>query len=242
MSDEQEDGPDPFEAQMNRGAEMRRLRELAEAAEREAAETPDDSFSGQDKSDPETGSLQYSSFLSHQSYFDDLKHVDYPSITYDVRLPPPTSEPGPPSSQVTIRQEKALGKGGICWDAAFILGEFMAARVAASPNPTSRTPLSFLELGAGTGLTSIFLARALHHAAIASSITTTDLPELLPLLSSNCSSNPPSPTPTASRCSLTPAVLTWGEDDAKFSSSAFDFVIGADIVASLYERARPHMC
>ena len=108
---------------MERGARLRLLREMERAAEAEAAEEELDEETGEDggegckdKVNEDDGSLIYSSFLNHQRYYDDLKHVDYKAIEYDFGE-------GDRAVKVKIRQDKRLGKGGLCWDAAFCLVE-----------------------------------------------------------------------------------------------------------------------
>ena len=86
----------------------------------------------------------YDSFLHHQKYYDDLKHVDYPTIVYSI----PES-----GGNVRIRQEKGLGKGGLVWDAAFVLAEYMGREIVAKSAGRGGGAVNIIELGAGTGLT-----------------------------------------------------------------------------------------
>ena len=222
------DSPPP-PSSMDRGAHLRQLRALAAAAEAEAADTEDPTYSNLDLVDPETGSLLYDSYLAHQSYYDDLKHVDHPSITYSL------SASKFPGETVVIAQDKSLGKGGLCWDAAFVLAEHLAAEIERKEVERVK-PVRVVELGAGTGVAGIYLFRHLSLAGIPSEVTVTDLPALLPLLSGNAaaaaaassSSLPP-------LSSLTASPLAWGSDDEAFAARGeSDYVIGADIVASLY--------
>lgn len=53
--------------------------------------------------------LKYESYLRHQRYYDDLKHVDCQFIEYDLS----GQDKGRPSRSVLIEQDKSLGKGGL---------------------------------------------------------------------------------------------------------------------------------
>ena len=115
--------------------------------------------------------LAYDSFLDNQRYYDDLKHVDCHFIYYE-------------RSNLIIEQDKTLGKGGLCWDAAFILAEYLVA-TAATMSKTTTTRI--IELGSGTGLCGLMLAKSLLMTKKTPDcqFTVTDLPELLPLLERN---------------------------------------------------------
>ena len=211
------------------------LRAMAKQAEAEHAATPDPYASLNLKTTP-SGYLLYSSFLANQFVYDDLKFVDFPAIVYDVLTPnlsPPTSSPTSTStstSTITIHQDKKQGKGGLVWCASFILGEYISTTIEFSPSLSS-SPLNILELGSGTGLASIYLSAFLETSQIHSSITTTDLPSLLPLLEQNVAAN----RHESKFSTLTPSILSWGVDDGNFSPDSFDYIIGADIVTSLYD-------
>ena len=68
-----------------------------------------------------------------------------------------------------------------CWDAAFILAEHLIAHPEEWKNSSSiDKPTSLVELGSGTGLAGLMIAKALQcHVRI------TDLPQLLPLMTRN---------------------------------------------------------
>ena len=116
------------DAMMRRGDHLRMLRMMAEQDEAERAAacgTSDCSPAPPEQDEYETlptswrsKLLHYDSYLKHQRYYDDLKHVDYHYINYGG------CDGG---GRLVIRQQKDLGKGGICWDAAFILAEHMIA-------------------------------------------------------------------------------------------------------------------
>jgi Lysine methyltransferase len=153
--------------------------------------------------------LSYASYLQTQQYYDDLKHVDYKFIDYGscfrdssciengkietVNNKDETEHDDRDSrSRLIMEQDKSLGKGGICWDAAYILADFLISVLmetdewktttggtTITPAPTSTTTPSddddddddssrtirMLELGCGTGLCGILVAAAAAAAA-----------------------------------------------------------------------------
>jgi predicted nicotinamide N-methyase len=120
-----------------------------------------------------------------------------------------------------IEQDRRLGKGGFIWDAGFILAESvlrMEEREKKWLFPTSRQH-RVIELGAGTGVTSLIIARSYPS----SKVHLTDLPLLQPLLEKNCKS-----------CTnATHGVLEWG----KPVNETFDVILAADVVAGIYDSA-----
>jgi hypothetical protein len=232
--------------------------------------------------------LEYNSYLAHQRYYDDLKHVD---ITYiDYGYFPHNNNNGSGNKgkkeeeggRVVIEQRKRLGKGGFCWDAAFILGEHVISleeewnnRSVNSNSNKKRTPANVLELGAGTGLCGIMVGKATN-----SHVTITDLPELQDLMAENVRRNFGHDDVkekegnlddtydcaddvvvlsdeerklithldgTKSKGTVKSRVLRWGNEEDYFlqeddqqqqqhgEQQAYDVIIGADIVASLYD-------
>ena len=227
--------------------------------------------------------LEYNSYLAHQRYYDDLKHVD---ITYiDYGYFPHNNSSGEKGKEegggrVVIEQRKRLGKGGFCWDAAFILGEHVISleeewnnRSVNSNSNKKRTPANVLELGAGTGLCGIMIGTATN-----SHVTITDLPELQDLMAENVRRNfghddvkekegnvddandvaavelsdeerkliTHLDDGTKSQGTVKSRVLRWGNEEDYFlqeddqqqqhgGQQAYDVIIGADIVASLYD-------
>ncbi|GMI26392.1 hypothetical protein TrCOL_g3114 [Triparma columacea] len=228
---------------MERGARLRLLREMERAAEAEAAEEELDEETGEgggegckDKVNEDDGSLIYSSFLNHQRYYDDLKHVDYKAIEYDFGE-------GDRAVKVKIRQDKRLGKGGLCWDAAFCLVEFLLhSRKTWLKGEGERT--NMIELGAGTGMVGICLAKALEadlkgelERGGRAKIVTTDLPELMDLIGTNVEVNGGR---GENRVELEHRALSWGfDEEAEIAlhnkGEPYHVVFGADIVASLYD-------
>jgi hypothetical protein len=223
---------------MQRGSWLRTLRELARAddAARDGATTH--------TSTPSL-LLDYESFLQHQRVYDDLKHIDYKYIYF-------------PGDDVLMEQQKSLGKGGVCWDAAFILGEYLI-QTNGIPSKAALQPIkNILELGSGTGLCGIMLAKALDaHVCL------TDLEPLLPLLRRNVARNfssdtsiglgitdtkadnlldasddPGLPMEKSSKGTVSVQTLDWEcEQDIRKcrEGTKFDLIVGADIVATLYD-------
>lgn len=78
--------------------------------------------------------LLYDSFLSHQRYYDGYKHVnvdyfDFGASPFQKNTITTTSSTTTsntiPRHPIIIEQKRSLGKGGIIWDAAFILAEYL---------------------------------------------------------------------------------------------------------------------
>jgi SAM-dependent methyltransferase len=267
---EEEDGTepmDPAEAMLQRGAVLRKLRELER--EDEAARAAQSNQDGEHQSSAQEqkeeepivlacGSkvLSYDSYLIHQRYYDDLKHVDCRFIDY--------GKIGP--GRLIVEQDKSLGKGGWCWDAAFVLGEYMIQNapdwLSDTDDQSKWTSTSVLELGTGTGLSGALVAKAVQGVHV----SLTDLPSLMPLLQRNLARNFGSESiltqtgdqkltgadvaddddgilseysvsdydPKQSHSSVSAFPLAWGCSDYS-THGTFDVVMGADVVASLYD-------
>jgi hypothetical protein len=163
-----------------------------------------------------------------------------------------------------VEQRKRLGKGGLCWDAAFVLGEHVARDAAGWRNDDGdddKRPARILELGAGTGLCGLMVASMVPDCTV----ELTDLPELQDLLRSNVernfgTSSSSSSSSSSSRNaaadastttttttegggggggggggrSVTCRVLRWGVE-SDLAGAPYDVVIGADVVTSLYD-------
>ena len=221
--------------------------------------------------------LDYNSYLAHQRYYDDLKHVDINYIDYghvrkkrncdvggdgDGGCASSTStvardrSDGENGGRLVVEQRKRLGKGGLCWDAAFILGEHVihqaeewnigtTGMTTSSARTTLTGPLRgarVVELGAGTGLCGMMLAKAIQcHVEI------TDLPELYDLMNANVArnfttgggENIPTTSPDwdadhKSMGTISSRVLRWG-NESDYQGAPYDCIIGADIVTNLYD-------
>jgi 23S rRNA U2552 (ribose-2'-O)-methylase RlmE/FtsJ len=283
-SAEEDDGTepmDPAEAMLQRGAVLRKLRELEREDEAARAapssqddgddnnlnnETGDNDADAEEEEDPivlTCGAkvLSYDSYLRHQRYYDDLKHVDCRFIDY--------GNIGP--GRLIVEQDKSLGKGGWCWDAAFVLGEYMIQnapdwKIKCSCNDDDESKsisTSVLELGTGTGLCGALVAKAVSGVHV----SLTDLPALMPFLQRNVARNFASENiltqtgdpigPDAdndddgilsdyaggedddddakrSHSSVSAFPLAWGASEYS-THGTFDVVMGADVVASLYD-------
>ena len=238
-----------LEALMNRGSYLRMLRQLALADEEERRRQPtlDQSDSGEEKKDGddifddgirtlETGEriLDYGTYLGHQRYHDDMKHVDVKYMDFGGVH----NSTGEDCGRLVVEQCKACGKGGYVWDAGYILGDHVIARedewrgsAAASSRPR------VLELGAGTGVVGLMLAKAVECDVVA-----TDLPELLGLMERNVSRNFSDPSDgvglitadSRAKGSIEARVLRWG-DERDYAGAPYDVILGADIVTSIYD-------
>jgi hypothetical protein len=278
---EEDDGTepmDPAEAMLQRGSVLRKLRELEreDEAARAAPSNPDGSDfhlnneTGDDAQEQPivlacgAKVLSYDSYLQHQRYYDDLKHVDCRFMDY--------GKIGP--GRLIVEQDKSLGKGGWCWDAAFVLGEYMIQNAPDwkincdddddDDDQSKSTSTSVLELGTGTGLCGMLVAKAVQGVHV----SLTDLPILMPLLQRNVARNFSSEsilTQTGdqigpdddtddnddgilsdyaggeynddskrSHGSVSAFPLAWGCSDYS-THGTFDVVVGADVVASLYD-------
>jgi hypothetical protein len=235
--------------------------------------------------------LSYNVFLQNQRYYDDLKHVDCRYIDFGTFFSEHYHHDGNSkkitTSPLIIEQDKSLGKGGLCWDAAFILGEYLIETFHSWNNERMESPstTSIIELGCGTGLCGLMIAKAPGILSDDCHVALTDLPKLMPLLRRNVHRNcgktmiaddnntetllheylqaqlkisfhkdnddllvigyQPSSSPycaksttTDSNCvcqNVTASVLDWGRDDDIKAVGTFDVVVGADVVASLYD-------
>jgi len=246
---------DPADALLQRGRYLRQLRQLEQEDEAaRAAENTDGQVSCVEEVSTFTlpsGAkvLEYESYLQDQRYYDDLKHIDYRFIDFGMIG----------RSKLIIEQDKSLGKGGLCWDAAFILGEYLVQN--ASIWKRAHTCTSVLELGSGTGLCGMLVAKAVDNVHV----SLTDLPDLMPLVLRNIARNfEPSHIrmdevskdkhngilhlheherehehwddqdlkSSLGTCTLSSFVLDW--DGNKYHGT-FDVIVGADVVASLYD-------
>lgn len=198
------DDYDAVSVLMNRGDLLRRLRELERQDEEERAREKSISDM-EDTLATDTQTLDYESFLNNQRHYDDYKHVNYPHVDFgfvgDRRL--------------ILQQDRSVGKGGFIWDAGYILADHLV-QTQQLWNPT-RQPVSMVELGAGTGVTGLYVASAFPE----SKVHLTDLPQLMPLLNTNseCHEN------------VSVGVLEWGTNA---NLDKYDVIMGSDVVASIY--------
>uniref|UniRef100_A0A7S2UM18 Uncharacterized protein n=1 Tax=Attheya septentrionalis TaxID=420275 RepID=A0A7S2UM18_9STRA len=255
---EEDEDPGIADAMLQRGEYLRQLRLLAQAdeAERHAdvqEEPHENDLEPQDQTDELPDShktvLRYESYLSHQRYYDDLKHVDINFIDYGIVT---GSEPQT-GGRLIVEQEKALGKGGLCWDAAFILAEHL---IQTEPEwNVCKNVTRVVELGSGTGVCGLLLAKAVSNCHVC----ITDLPQLEELMRRNLNLNfsatqhekegltladlvalynsndlPSDDNRKPSAGTASAAVLRWGEPK-DYRDGPFNIIVGADVVASLYD-------
>lgn len=194
---------DAAAALLNRGEFLRKLRELERQDEEERAQESMDVVVDNANSTV----LDYSSYLANQSYYDDYKHVNYQHIDFGMVG----------DRRLIIQQDRSVGKGGLVWDAGFILGDHLIQTLELW-NPT-RQPVRMVELGSGTGVTGLLLACAFPE----SQVHLTDLPLLMPLLKTNAHGID----------NATVGVLEWGSSAA--SLEKYDVIVGSDVVASIYD-------
>ena len=195
---------------LHRGERLRLLRQMERHDEEERAlgkateaGTPIQKR-GDEENDPST--LDYESFLANQSYYDDYKHVNYRYIDFGCVE----------GRRLIIQQSRECGKGGLVWDAGFILADHLI-RTQDVWNPCRRDR-RVVELGSGTGVTGLLLAAALPK----SHVHLTDLSQLLPLLEENSMGIP----------NATVGELEWGTTEPL---EKFDLIVGSDVIAGIYD-------
>lgn len=259
---------------MNRGSLLRALRELETIDNASRSDDPTEVISkicpsiNSSYDEPEhthdvitylsdgSSVLHYESFLSHQRFYDDFKHCNVTFIDYgNFGLWSDYEE----QKKLIVEQRPSLGKGGLCWDAAFILAEHLLAnRNCWQPGVyhPSRGLTKVVELGAGTGLVGLAVAKFVDSC----SVTITDLPQLMDLMNSNIARNFHSNKQHGSQnlsssgrlsdsgCfiansgnqsgvdNVSAAVLKWGEKE-DYSTEKYqniDLIIASDVVATIY--------
>lgn len=256
-----EDGDCPFQQMMNRGQYLRQLRLLALADEQERLQAQncdarassceekkeeDDLDSVPEKQMEDRVAvlangdrvLDYGSYLAHQRYHDDLKHGDVRYMDFGAV----SNVNGEDCGRLVVEQRKRLGKGGLVWDAGFVLGEHVIANEAEwnGMGGDASDPPRIVELGAGTGLTGLMLAKATR-----SDVLVTDLPELEGLMRDNVNRNFGgdlseeqsdllNTCDNKSKGTVTARTLRWGVE-SDYDGAPYDVIVGADIVTSLYD-------
>ena len=167
--------------------------------------------------DPPSAAFRYASWLAHQEYYDDLRFANEALIVYDFGLN---------NTPVTIAQNRHVGKGGIVWDASYMLADHLITQKCTTPGT------NVLELGAGTGLAGIALA-----AVGGCAVTLTDRAELVPLMIDNLERNQDVVKQGGGKVE-TPRTLEWSTDEDVIAPNvrgAFDVVLAADCVADIYD-------
>jgi len=211
----QEEDYNAFDIMLDRGSMLRKLRELEVEDEklRQAASLEEEEFD-EDEESGNKDTLLYDTYLRRQKCYDDFKHVNYRYLDFgNVGT----------DGKLLIEQDRGISKmskGGQVWDAGVILAEHIIHEQAEWKKLQSKSPVKMVELGAGTGITGLYVAKVMKddvHVAI------TDLPELVPLMEKNIQHNQ-----LASNVTAFP--LAWGSNVA----DNYDVILGADVVAGIY--------
>jgi len=204
-----DDDYNAVDALLDRGEMMRKLRQLEredEAQRQEEPEQVEEHLLLSEFDDHDT--LCYPRYLANQrGIYDDYKHVNYSKVDFGLVG----------GSPLILHQDRHVGKGGIIWDAGYILADSII-RNYIDWSLLGDRPQRVVELGAGTGVTGLLIARAFPMAQV----HLTDLPQLQPLLELNiksCEKN------------ATFGVLEWG----KPVQETYDVILGADVVAGIYD-------
>ena len=228
-SDSDSSSYDAAEELFKQGEFLRMLRQLER--EDEAMRERERQKEQEESSDEDKNTLLYKDYLQNQEgIYDDYKHVNYQFIDFGIIDAGNSSDCDTTSSTeaatpLIIEQDRTVGKGGFVWDAGFVLAESVLNMEKRETEWLGRTavtatPTKIIELGAGTGVTSLMIAKAHPQTTV----HLTDLPQLQPLLSKNCQTCPGR---------ATHGVLEWGkpiEDNVKY-----DIILGADVVAGIYD-------
>jgi len=224
-----DDDYDAAAALFRRGETLRRLRDLERLDEEERAlanEDDDDddhrrvddsvnsttSPQGHADENDSDSTLDYERFLATQRYYDDYKHVNYRRINFGF-----FSENN--QKPLMITQSREYGKGGLVWDAGYILADHLI-QTQELWNPSPQRPRRIIELGAGTGVTGLVLASALPECHV----HLTDLSQLLPLLEENAKGVP----------NASVGELEWGTSLTE-SIEPYDLIVGSDVIAGIYD-------
>eukprot|EP00587_Corethron_hystrix_P013773 CAMPEP_0113313734 /NCGR_PEP_ID=MMETSP0010_2-20120614/10044_1 /TAXON_ID=216773 ORGANISM="Corethron hystrix, Strain 308" /NCGR_SAMPLE_ID=MMETSP0010_2 /ASSEMBLY_ACC=CAM_ASM_000155 /LENGTH=155 /DNA_ID=CAMNT_0000169815 /DNA_START=61 /DNA_END=529 /DNA_ORIENTATION=+ /assembly_acc=CAM_ASM_000155 len=121
---------DILNERLNRGEYLRKLRKLIEEEELSivSENSSDDDIVQEndvvnvlsDEMGNDLTVLQYDSFLSHQRYYDDCKHIDISLIDYNFSIDTNNEDPSiVPYARLLISQDKTIGKPGMEESALF---------------------------------------------------------------------------------------------------------------------------
>ena len=92
--------------------------------------------------------------------------------------------------------QQQLSRGGVgstIWDAAIVLAKYLERSPlipSTTPSPPSPQPFRVLELGAGTGIVGLAVARLMQSRKIPGEVVLTDKENVLPILQKNVDENP----------------------------------------------------
>eukprot|EP00746_Dinoflagellata_sp_MGD_P145035 gnl/MRDRNA2_/MRDRNA2_77708_c0_seq1.p1 gnl/MRDRNA2_/MRDRNA2_77708_c0~~gnl/MRDRNA2_/MRDRNA2_77708_c0_seq1.p1 ORF type:complete len:353 (-),score=63.51 gnl/MRDRNA2_/MRDRNA2_77708_c0_seq1:284-1342(-) len=164
----------------------------------------------------------YRSWLAHQRIHDDMRFANERFLQYDI----------PDTRPVIVEQQASLGKGGLSWDAAFVLAEQVLHEAKAATAEGHRPVI--VELGCGVGLPGLVLATA---DSLGADVFCTDRGEIVSLCMRNIELNHDSLQSTQPKSSISASELFWGRESTKewrkayLGSRQVDLLIGADIFA-----------
>ena len=221
QASDDDDHKDAMDALLDRGAFLRRLRQL-ELEDDKLRQAADESQEAEQSNTSTSDTLNYDSYLQQQAYYDDYKHVNYRFIDFGMV--------GSAKDRLLIEQQRIEhSKGGLVWDAGVILAEHVVHEQAEWNKQQHQrqfpAAVEMVELGSGTGITGLYVATALPDDV---TMAITDLPELVPLMQANLDHNPHSQTNT------TAFPLAWGSTNG-YSNHHYDVILGADVVAGIYD-------
>eukprot|EP00532_Pseudo-nitzschia_australis_P007162 CAMPEP_0168165232 /NCGR_PEP_ID=MMETSP0139_2-20121125/1376_1 /TAXON_ID=44445 /ORGANISM="Pseudo-nitzschia australis, Strain 10249 10 AB" /LENGTH=359 /DNA_ID=CAMNT_0008082333 /DNA_START=215 /DNA_END=1294 /DNA_ORIENTATION=- len=244
---------DAFEEVFKQGEYLRLLRQMAledEASREKDRQLEQEQQQGEEENDDgNSNTLVYKNYLRNQrGIYDDFKHVNFQYLDFGAVAASYQHNSSSDSNDnsdgndkdndaissppLMIEQDRSLGKGGFIWDAGVILAESVLRMEAGETEwlnkngRNNKNPTKIIELGAGTGITSLLIAAARPSTTV----HLTDLPLLLPLLERNCRNCCPK------NATATCGVLEWGKQPFGDGVDApYDIVLAADVVASIYD-------
>ena len=229
---------------------MLRKLELEDEAMREKERQTEQQEEEEEQEDDSDTLFYQDYLRNQEGIYDDYKHVNYQFIDFGIIDAGSSSDSdsecdsnsitiravAPSSSPLIIEQDRTVGKGGFVWDAGFVLAESVlnmeqketqwlgrrrrSHNSSSNSNSNSNQPTTIIELGAGTGITSLMIAKAHPQTTV----HLTDLFQLQPLLSKNCKTCPGR---------ATHGVLEWGKPIE--DGTTYDIILGADVVAGIYD-------
>lgn len=218
------------------GQLLRQLRQLEREDEALREQDRQEQQQQVEEEEVDSNTLDYNKYLQNQEgKYDDYKHVNFQYVDFGIISNGAADNDDSnddnddsnnsdneyeQNTPLVIEQDRTVGKGGFVWDAGFILAESvlrMEQRETEWLLPSNRSQ-RIIELGAGTGVTSLMIARARPTATV----HLTDLPQLQPLLEKNCTT-----------CqNATHGVLEWGKP---VNGEPYDVILAADVVAGIYD-------
>ncbi|KAJ3037854.1 hypothetical protein HDV00_001269 [Rhizophlyctis rosea] len=166
----------------------------------------------------------------------DSEYIPTPDEVLYVTRPLPLVVPTPrgdPISLTIYQDQHADFIAGKVWPSGPLLASYFARTL---PTHSTSSPLRILELGAGTGVAGLCLAKllerttTLHSQPTPHEVILTDLDLALPLLTHNITTNFPTPSPLRIHATR----LDWGSTpDAKRlteNQPPFNLILAADVI------------